>query len=475
MTRTERSIYSGPSRVGRPTFAQCLAILWLVTTTACSALPTIVPDMAVHESRPIEFASGHGSLGAQRTRALLDRLEDGGDATAIFDRHLAQEEAIVGSPMVVGNKVTLLKDGPATFARMFVAIAGARRHIDMETYIIEDDALGNRFADALIVKRSEGVAVNLIYDSVGSINTPDTFFRRLVDAGIRVLEFNPVNPAAARKGWDVNHRDHRKLLIVDGGTAFVGGINISSVYSGSSFRKRTPSRQKGGPPWRDTHVRIEGPVVAGFQKMFLATWEKQGGAPLPPRKPSAALGRAGTEVAHAIGSSPDEPFSLIYATLISAIDSAETSIHLTNAYFVPDPQLLAALQAAVQRGVDVRIILPGATDSALVFHAGRSYYTQLLHAGIRILERRDALLHAKTAVIDGVWSTIGSTNLDWRSFLHNDEVNAVILGHGFATQMEAMFAADEAASTVITLDRWEKRSIGERVKERFARLWAYWL
>jgi cardiolipin synthase A/B len=177
----------------------------------------------------------------------------------------------------------------------------------------------------------------------------------------------------------------------------------------------------------------------------------------------------------AIGSSPDEPFSLIYVTLISAIDSAETSIHLTNAYFVPDPQLLAALEAAVRRGVDVRIILPSATDSALVLHAGRSHYTALLRAGIRILERRDKLLHSKTAVVDGVWSTVGSTNLDWRSFLHNDEVNATILGQAFASQLEAMFAADEAASTEITLERWERRPMVSRIKERFSRLWAYWL
>ena len=143
----------------------------------------------------------------------------------------------------------------------------------------------------------------------------------------------------------------------------------------------------------------------------------------------------------AIGSSPDEPYSLIYATLISAIKSAETSVHLTYAYFVPDPQLQDALKDAAQRGVDVKLILPSSTDSWLVFNAGRSYYASCCAAGVQIYERRDALLHAKTALIDGVWSTIGSTNLDWRSFLHNDEVNAVILGPDFGTQMQTMFDA----------------------------------
>ena len=376
---------------------------------------------------------------------------------------------------MVGNKVVLLPDGPATFQRMFTAIRNAKDHINMETYIIEDDEVGNRFSDALIRKQAQGVQVNFIYDSVGSINTPAAFFKRLTDSGIKVLEFNPVNPLTAKKGWDVNLRDHRKLLIVDGRTAFLGGINISSVYSGGSFSQRSKQRPEGGPPWRDTHMQVEGPVVGEFQKMFLATWEKQKGETLAPRKYFPQLGNRGKEVVRAIGSSPDEPYSLIYATLISAIGSAETTVLLTNAYFVPDPQLLAALRDAVQRGVDVRIILPGNTDSWLVFHAGRSYYAELLGAGVRIYERRDALLHSKTALIDGVWSTVGSTNLDWRSFLHNEEVNAVILGQEFGAQMQAMFETDLASSKRITLEQWEQRSIGDRLRETVARLWEYWL
>jgi cardiolipin synthase A/B len=183
----------------------------------------------------------------------------------------------------------------------------------------------------------------------------------------------------------------------------------------------------------------------------------------------------GKEVVRAIGSSPDEPFSLIYATLISAINSAETSVYLTNAYFVPDPQLVTALKEAVGRGVDVKLILPGTTDSWLVFHAGRSHYDELLRGGVKIHERRDVLLHAKSAIIDGVWSTIGSTNLDWRSFLHNDEVNAAILGQEFGAQMQAMFDADLAASNAVTLQQWQDRPVTARVKEMAARLWEYWL
>jgi cardiolipin synthase A/B len=321
--------------------------------------------------------------------------------------------------------------------------------------------------------------VNFIYDSVGAIQAPKTFFKRLTDAGINVLEFNPVNPLTAKKGWNVNQRDHRKLLIVDGQTAFLGGINISGVYSGGSFAERSrksTKEQSGGvaeesAPWRDTHLQVEGPVVSEFQKLFLATWEKQKGKALAPRNYFPKLGNKGKEVVRAIGSSPDEPYTLMYATLISAISSAETAVYLTNAYFVPDPQLLSVLKAAAQRGVDVKLILPSYTDFWLVFHAGRSYYDELLQAGVKIYERRGNLLHAKTALIDGVWSTVGSTNLDWRSFLHNDEVNAVILGQDFGAQMQAMFEKDLASSNPITLEQWNQRSIGMRLKEMAGRLW----
>jgi cardiolipin synthase A/B len=180
-------------------------------------------------------------------------------------------------------------------------------------------------------------------------------------------------------------------------------------------------------------------------------------------------------VVRAIGSSPDEPYSLIYATLLSAIASAETSVHLTNAYFAPDPQLLAALKAAAGRGVDVVLILPSRTDSWLVFHAGRAYYGELLRAGVKIHERRGMILHSKTALIDGVWATVGSTNLDWRSFLHNHELNAVVLGVEFGSQVQAMFAKDLAASDAVTLDQWERRPLDLRLKEVFARAWEYWL
>jgi cardiolipin synthase len=442
----------------------------------CSTLPTFVPDLHDAGRPAVQLQGARGALSVARSKAILEGLRSRSQDSDIFERHLALEEAIVGSPLTTGNEVQLLQDGPATYRAMLAAIAAAADHINLETYILDDDEVGREFAQALIDKQRQGVQVNLIRDSVGTLGSPAAFFERLSAEGVRVLEFNPVNPLLALADWQVNRRDHRKLLIVDGHTAFLGGINISSVYTGGSLCRipRAPERS-AGPAWRDTDLRLRGPVVAELQKSFLAQWASQKAEPLAQRRYFPPLEVRGRHVVRAIASSPDDEYSLIYATLLSAIDSAETSVQITNAYFVPDPQLLAALEAAAARGVAVSLVLPSATDSWLVFHAGRGFYERLLHAGVRIHERQGVILHAKTALIDGVWATVGSTNLDWRSFLHNHELNAVVLGAEFGRQVQAMFEQDLARSEAITLERWQRRTLDLRAKELFARLWAYWL
>ena len=437
----------------------------------CSSLPTINPDMALTPRVSVQLQGARGPLTTDQSKAIIEKLKANSPKSSILDRHLAVEAAVVGSPLIVGNRVTLLQDGAATFPAVFNAIKRARDHINVETYILEDDEVGNQFANLLIEKQTAGIQVNLMYDSVGSIDTPKAFFARLTDSGVNVVEFNPVNPLTAKAGWNVNHRDHRKLMIIDGDTAFTGGVNISSVYSGGSLRQTTAAKPEARAPWRDTHMQIEGPVVAEFQKLFIASWEKQKGNALAPKNYFPKTTAQGQEIVRAIGSSPDEPGSLIYATLISAIRNAESAVNITNAYFVPDPQLLTALTDAAQRGVNVRLLLPSHSDSWLTLHVGRSHYEELLAAGVKIYERRDRILHAKTAMIDGVWSTVGSTNLDWRSFLNNDEVNAVILSNDFATQMKVAFERDIAQSNAITLSNWRNRPLSLRMRETFARLW----
>ena len=273
----------------------------------------------------------------------------------------------------------------------------------------------------------------------------------------------------------MNQRDHRKLLVVDGRIAVLGGINISSVYSGGSSVRIGGSATKTTVPWRDTDLQIEGPVVADLQKLFMDSWADQKGPTLAPRNYFPELARTGSEVVRAIGSGPDQTVNQNYVTLLSAINSAEREVWLTNAYFVPDPQLMQSLIDAVKRGVDVQMIVPSVSDSSLVFHAGRSHYEELLRGGVKMFERREALLHAKTVLIDGVWATVGSTNLDWRSFLHNQELTAVILGPEFGEKMHDAFRHDLAESTEITLETWQRRPAGTRAKEWFGRLWEYWL
>ena len=455
--------------------AIALGIAGFTVLCGCTSLPTIVPDLARPASASMAIEGARGPLSAQQSKIILGGLRRNGKDLDVLDRHLALEEAIVGSPLSIGNQVTLLQDGPATYQAMYAAILEAKDHINMETYIMDDDDVGQRFAQVLLEKQKQGIQVNLIRDSAGTFNTPNEFFQKLKDSGINVLEFNPLNPLISRKDWTLNQRDHRKLLIVDGRTAFLGGINISSVYSGGSFSQSSHKPSNGNLAWRDTDLQLKGPVVAEFQKLFLSTWEKQKGQALVAKNYYPALVPMGKQVVRAIGSSPDEPFSAIYATLLSAIGNAEISVQLTNAYFAPDPQLLAALEAAAERGVDVKLILPSETDSWLVLHAGRAYYARLLKAGVKIFHRRGVILHSKTALIDGVWATVGSTNLDWRSFLHNDELNAVVLGAEFGQQIQTMFNKDLAASDAVVLEQWQRRALDQRLKEAIARMWEYWL
>jgi len=451
-----------------------LSAIAFLCVTGCATLPDADREMAEPHPKQVKFASAKGPVPEARGAAILDRLEARTGATDVLEKHLAFEQAInAGSPLVLGNRLKLLQNGPETYEAMFAAIRQAKDHVNLETYIFDDGETGQQFANLLLERQAAGVQVNVIHDSVGTLLTPQAFFERMRAGGINVLEFNPVNPLASlKKGWRLNNRDHRRQLVIDGRTAFTGGVNISDTYSSAPS---TGNRSDTTEGWRDTHIEIEGPVVAEFQKLFLETWARQKGEPLAQRNYLPQLKPQGDAIVRAIGSASEDGKSEIYLTLISAITHAEQFVHLTVAYFGPDPQMRQALTEAARRGVDVRLVLPGLSDSSPIFHLGRSYYGELLESGVKIYQRRGGVMHAKTACVDGVWSTVGSTNLDWRSFLHNDEMNAVILGRDFAAQMEKMFADDLSESQEITLEQWRHRPIMQRVKERMARIGAYWL
>ncbi len=449
-----------------------LAMCWALS--ACASLPEVASERLAPNQQPT-VSGNKGVLPPKNVRALLAKHWP--KATLDAKALAALEEAATGVPLIAGNKVALLFDGPQTMAAMIEAIGNAKDHINLETYIFDQDELGLKFADLLIEKQQQGVSVNILYDSVGTLGTPQAFFDRMKAAGIRLVAFNPVNPTARIGQWELNNRDHRKVMIVDGKQAFTGGNNISDTYANSSLfrsRSRPKSVDQSKVGWRDTHVRIEGPAVAALQWVFIQGWVSQDAGDLPDRLYFPPLGEVGDKLVRILASEPGGQFE-IYKAYVLAIKEAKKSVHITSAYFVPDQQIVDSLIEAAKRGIDVRIILPGVSDHGLVFHAGHSYYDQLLDGGVRIYQLQVAVLHAKTAVIDGFWSTVGSTNIDKRSFIHNSELNVVVLGDSFGQEMEAAFAEDLRGSIEITREKWRDRPIAARIKEWAARLFNYWL
>ena len=441
----------------------------------CATLPNVseVIDETPAAQNPRQIVSSKGLVSPQKSKAIMERLKRSVAPTDILGRHTAVVESVTESPLIKGNKIILLNDGQAAYAAMFKALQSAKDHINLESYIFEDDETGRKFADLLLQKQAEGVQVNLIYDSMGSMNTPSAFFQRLRDGGIQTVEFNPINPLQTSEKWGLTHRDHRKILIADGKVAIIGGINISKVYSSSPFKRK--KNEKAPVHWRDTDIQITGPAVAEFQKLFLDTWQKQKGPKLSNRNYFPNQKETGNALVRVIGSTQGQTNRIPFIVYVSAISFAEHSIHMTNSYFIPDDQIIKALTDAAGRGVDVKIILPGVTDSQLALHAQRHYYSELLKSGVKIYEHSTALLHAKTAVVDKVWSTVGSTNLDYLSLLNNDEVNAVILGHEFAVEMEKMFVRDLADSRQILWEEWQKRPVLPRFREWFLNFFVRWL
>ncbi|MEO7743597.1 MAG: cardiolipin synthase [Usitatibacter sp.] len=442
--------------------------------TGC-AVPPIDRYLLQTERTPVRLEGARGLLTPEQSRKVIAGLAARSGQTGILERHLAVEEALAGNPLSIGNRVQLLQDGPATYAAMLAAIASAKHHVHLETYIFEADEVGQKFADALAARVRAGVKVRVVYDAVGSIGTPKTFFKAMEDRGIEVAEFGPVNAGTVLlRGPALNHRNHRKLTVVDGRVAFLGGINISGVYaSGSLGSHMSSDKADGSPPWRDTQVRIEGPAVADLQKGFLRMWAQiRKEETLTDARLFPAADKGGPHAVRVVEAWVDEGINPLYVTLISAVQNAEARVYITMAYFVPHQELVAALKDAARRGVDVQLLLPGRTDHWLVFHAGRSFYEELLEAGVKIFERDSRLLHAKTATIDGVWSTVGSTNLDWRSLADNDEVNAVVLGPEFADGMQAAFSRDLGHSQQILPEAWRSRPWSDRVREISARTWA---
>jgi len=457
-------------------FATWCAIAALAcAVSACKTLPDASTMTGTPSQSTPTVTNQHGELKQKQAAALLKRRW--ARASADLKGLAVLEEQATGVPMIAGNAVTLLFDGPATMRAMMEAARGAKTSINLETYIFDHDEIGGQFAEILMEKRRQGVVVNVMVDGVGTLSTPKEFFDRLRQAGVNVLVFNPVDPTKRPGKWALNNRDHRKIMIVDGLVAFTGGINISSTYANSSLfrsKKRPDDVSKDKVGWRDTHIKIEGPAAGALQWAFIDNWVHQDAGELPEIDYFPKLAPAGDKVVRVLATSPDHD-STIYKSLVIAIGESKKSIHLTAAYFVPDRQIVDSLIAAAKRGVDVQLVLPGVSDHGFIRHAGESFYEELLEGGVRIHQLQVAVLHAKTTVIDGMWSSIGSANIDRRSFIHNYEVNVVVLDPAFGRDMEAAFRDDVVHSKEIKLDAWKRRPWSDRLREAMARLTEYWI
>jgi cardiolipin synthase len=431
--------------------------------------------VAAAASAPADAAgfTASDAQGPSSTRRVAAQLAAEGKPDLAL-HHLKQLAAQGDAHLYRHNAARLLIDGPQTFSAMRAAVRAARSRVLLESYIFDDEGLAAEMGALLVSKAREGVGVAVLYDSLGSREASDSFFEGLRAGGVSVCAFNPVNPLRRPGYWGINHRDHRKFLVADNQIGFTGGINISKVYSsgssGSAGRRRGGAEDWREDGWRDTQIELRGPVVPALAAAFEEHWHSQGCRDALPPAPAEPARNAGTKTVQLLLSDPQDERNPIYESLLLAIESAQVSVHLTMAYFAPGERMARALMDAARRGVKVVLVLPSRSDFGMILHAGRAYYADLLGAGVQIHELQTALLHAKTAVIDGVWSTVGSSNMDWRSWVDNSEANVVVLGDDFAQVLEAQFERDLAASRPIGPDEWAQRGVKARLLELVGRL-----
>ncbi len=365
--------------------------------------------------------------------------------------------ALTGAPLTADSRVEVLRNGVRIFPSMLAAIRNARKTINLEFYIYWDGQVGRQFAEALAERARAGVAVKVILDAVGSAAMSQSLIDFMNRNGIDLEWYHPIRWYTLSR---VNHRTHRKLLVVDGEIGFSGGVGIADDWLGDADAKNH---------WRETVIRIEGPVVAQMQFAFMDNWVKSRGELLTGLDYFPALEPRGKTLTQVIKSSPSEGSSTVKLMYIVSIVSATRSVYLSSAYFVPDRDTFRALEGAVRRGVDVRVIVPGEhADVPIARQASRWHYDRLLRRGIRIFEYQPTMMHAKTMVVDGVWTTIGSSNFDERSFRLNDEVNVNVYDDAIAGEMERMFFDDLSKCEEITLRQWFRRPWFDRLKERVA-------
>jgi cardiolipin synthase len=361
---------------------------------------------------------------------------------------------------VAGNALVLYVRGKRLFPAMAAEIAAARETVHLETYIFGNDQTGRTFAELLAERARAGVRVRLIIDSIGSLDLDPRLVTLMRNSGVQVLEYHPVAPWRPRWAW--NKRDHRKILVCDGRVAFVGGMNLCDEHAPADH---------GGGDWRDAHVRIEGPGALQFDRLFREVWAAETDrwfevtdAPAAARGPARVKIAANQEILKRL---------VIREAYVNALRAAREEVSIANAYFIPGLRIRRALARAAARGVNVRVMVPGRSDSAAVWNAMRAQYDGLLSRGVRIFEWQGPMMHAKAVVVDRVWCSIGTFNLDHRSLQHNLEVNANVLDRALADELAGNFELGLKGSREITLGDWRRRPWTDRVRERLCESFDY--
>ena len=367
--------------------------------------------------------------------------------------------------LAAGNKVDLLLNGEVKFPEVIKTLKNAKNHIHIEYYIIRNDKIGNQIAEVLKEKAEQGVKVRFIYDDYGSKDIRNSFVNELKKSGVEVFPFYKIKWLLLANR--INYRNHRKIIVVDGKVGFVGGVNISDNYV-------NPNKNRY---WRDTHIKVEGPAVLNLQRVFLADWNFCATQELKVTEDLFPIyeqlkSQEHDQLVQVISSGPDSDHPYIMYAMIQAILLAKKEILITTPYFVPDLSFINAIKIARLSNVDIKVLVPGKSDSKLVNATSCSYYGELLRLGVEVYRYQKGFVHAKTMVCDHLVSTVGTTNLDHRSFDLNFEINAFIYDEAFSQELRTAFFNDLKDAKKLVLESWEKRPIHIRFIERLVRLMA---
>lgn len=417
-------------------------------TPAALVLTTLVVTVAA-TLLVLNFVTGEKKV--ERVVAQRYRIDD--------PQFLRSMGVLLGPALLQGNRMQVLSNGDEIFPSMLAAIHSAQKTITFETFIYWKGDIGKAFADALSERARAGVRVHVLLDWVGSAEMDDGYLDEMKSAGVRIEHYHPLRWYNLAR---MNNRTHRKLLVVDGSVGFTGGVGIAPQWEGHA---------QDADHWRDLHYRVEGPVVAQMQAAFMDNWMKTSGAVLHGADYFPPLEAAGPHLAQMFKSSPSEGSESMRLMYLMAIHAADRSLRIANAYFVPDDLTVKALVDAVERGVEVQILVPGTKiDQKLVRRASRARWGKLLQAGVRIYEYQPTMLHTKLMVVDDLWVSVGSTNFDNRSFRLNDEANLNVYDREFAVAQSALFAGDLEQAKPTNYAGWKRRPWQEKLLEKAAEL-----